>query len=333
MSAVCKTGDGEKNIHWEIDTGADRTIITYDIVKELGVKLRKFNSAKSIVGVGNKRIDCTDFVILNLHLVDTSGKPFVLNALCYVFDVKTPNLMGNDILSYLDASVNFKDKILELRGRNFELKSEKPGRQGAKMAAVNFSAICDNIIPAGGCKKINLLPDRLPEKLPFILLGQSSEDLAVIDSVFDENPDFYSAVVFNLTNKPKTIKNKEVLGVARYEGDDNEIYSVDELLKHGFGDDFNDNLLMNRQNDEILEDGMKLDDNGMDTENFDKNEQILKNDRILEGISKILITSENLKDNEQILSKNVQNLEKDVTVSKNDLMNDKNIFGGKEDCG
>ena len=60
-------------IDFELDTGADRSIISRFEAERLGVKIREFNRSKPIIGVGGKRIQCRFFCIIRLELKDLNG--------------------------------------------------------------------------------------------------------------------------------------------------------------------------------------------------------------------------------------------------------------------
>ena len=109
-------GGGEREVSFEIDSGADRSIMTMSEVKRLGLKLRKFRKPKMVVGVGEQKMNCESYTILNMRLTDVNGEPLILNVLVYVFDCCTPNLLGSDIMHYLRARIDFGQKAFFVGG-------------------------------------------------------------------------------------------------------------------------------------------------------------------------------------------------------------------------
>ena len=61
-------------------------------------------------------------------------------------------------------------------------------------------------------------------------MGDYEGELVVIDSVYDNERDDYWAIVMDVSDEPKRVKEKEKLGYILREGEDAEIIAVDELL-------------------------------------------------------------------------------------------------------
>ena len=142
----------------EIDTGADRSILTENEAKRLGLKFRKFKNPKSIVGVEGNRIICEFYVILNLILVDELGSKLVLNVMFYVFNSKMPNLLGSDVLNYLEAAIDYQKRKLIIGNKTFLLSSKPPKSEsesefGLMSKEVKFRPLADISLPSRGCQK------------------------------------------------------------------------------------------------------------------------------------------------------------------------------------
>lgn len=116
---------GKEEVFLEVDSGADRSIISRSDALRLGVRVRKFNGSKDILGVGGKKIPCREFAILNIQIQVLEGNDLGLNILFYVLDLKVPNLLGSDVMAFLKAKIDYENKILTLLGRGIELKDKQ----------------------------------------------------------------------------------------------------------------------------------------------------------------------------------------------------------------
>ena len=116
LSAWSNLGGKSSELVFEIDSGADRSIVTMSEVERLGLKLRRFRKPKMVVGVGGQKINCENYAIVCLRLTDVNDKPLILNVLVYVFDCDTPNLLGSDIMRYIGAKIDFEQRALFVGG-------------------------------------------------------------------------------------------------------------------------------------------------------------------------------------------------------------------------
>merc|ERR1712074_109780 len=85
----------------EVDTGADRSILSRSEARRLKVKIRNFSCQKTITGVNGSKIDCRHFCILRLKINTIENQDITINILTYVIDSNVPNLLGSDALHHL----------------------------------------------------------------------------------------------------------------------------------------------------------------------------------------------------------------------------------------
>ena len=126
-SRICGT---DKDICFELDTGADRCIIAEGAARELGLMMRRFKEGMSVIGIEGKKVQCDKYSIVNLVLTDVGGRAFSMNILCYIFEGKVPNLLGNDVMGYLKAKIDFERKILSFDNRDFGLSDKRRKSKG-----------------------------------------------------------------------------------------------------------------------------------------------------------------------------------------------------------
>ena len=63
----------DKIIDFELDSGADRCILAKGEALRLGIKFRRFNVGKTIIGVGGVKVVCRDYCILPLEITQWMG--------------------------------------------------------------------------------------------------------------------------------------------------------------------------------------------------------------------------------------------------------------------
>ena len=163
-------------------------------------------------------------------LIDVDGEPLILNVLVYVFDCCTPNLLGSDIMHYLRAKIDFGQMAFFVGGRKFALSV---GKSSMKTGAgkIHFHSVCDKIIPGRACQQINIVLDSEPTSAPFVLVGNSTETLAVVDSVYDSCQEQYTAVVLNMSDGPISIKHDFKLGYVMVTDEENNVFSVSDYME------------------------------------------------------------------------------------------------------
>ena len=234
LTCVSTCKGGKENICFQLDGGADRTIISMQEAIRLKVKLRKFNNNQSIIGVEGREIACSRFAILKISMRDLNGKTLTINILSYVFDKDIPNLLGSDVMSYMQAIINYKDETLTLEGYTIQLvsrwKRDRDERKEHKN--LTFFSKMQISLPAKQCRQIYVDisdPGDLPDET-FALLGDYGGDVVVLDSVWQNKRESYQMVVLNLADEPRTLKQGEKLVYVLLPDGDNEIISVDSLI-------------------------------------------------------------------------------------------------------
>ena len=222
-------------IDFELDTGADRSIISRFEAERLGVKIREFNRSKPIIGVGGKRIQCRFFCIIRLELKDLNGEYLKFNILVYIFDGSLPNLFGNDIMLFMKAIISFKKKTIELNGRIFQVSNKKQVIQSIKNVKTGDLKV---ILPMEVCLppkvvkqvKVSLSGDFGTGRL--VLVGHGTGEWQFLDVAYGYKvkPGDFTMVVFNLTDKNVVLKRGLEVGYVLVENDWDEMICISELI-------------------------------------------------------------------------------------------------------
>ena len=114
------------NSFFEIDTGCDRTLLSYEVCKKLKLEVEKFRIGRTVKGVSGNNIRCEDFCVFKFKMSGKETKDATLTILAYVYDLgDIPCLLGNDVLSALKAVINYNTNTLSFCGKTFDLLSEK----------------------------------------------------------------------------------------------------------------------------------------------------------------------------------------------------------------
>ena len=234
LNCNCEVKGKHNPIQFELDGGADRTIITRNDASRLNAKIRHFKHSQSIVGVEGRRIECKEYVILKIIIKDREGKNFSLNILCYIFDKNMPNLFGSDIMDYMSAIINYGDNSLTLDGHVVQLTDQRGQVEIIQptKGKLTFNSKNTMSIPPKQCRQVyvNISDEaRIPEG-SFALMGDHGGDLLVVDSVWGEKTDNYTMVVFNLSDNIRTVLQGEYLGYVFLAEEGNEIISLDSLI-------------------------------------------------------------------------------------------------------
>ena len=229
MKGRCVVKGGRKPILFELDSGSDRCLIRLDEAKRLGVRIRGFKEPKNIVGVGGKLIKCEYFCILELDLETMNDGELKLNVLCYIFESNVPNLIGNDLMGYLGAVIDYREECVWLSGEKVKLWANKREAQEKCKRPVNFYAMADECLGAKECKKINVKLDGEPEGV-FALMGNLESEILVMDAVYAVKQDRKQVIAINLSGEPRSMKAGECLGYVLEEGEGSEIISLDSLI-------------------------------------------------------------------------------------------------------
>ena len=226
----CKAGKA-KDILLEVDSGADRCIVTRGEVKRLGLRLRKFRRPQGMLGVGGDKMFCEDFCILSLTITDMKGKNFKIHVLCYVVDSNVPNLLGSDLLSHTGAVVDYRDETLTMEGRKMKLTPYRKGLgKGNEGQSAHFCSKSEVSLPARVCRLVEVVVDGNVGDGNFALLGGELGDLVVMDAVWDGEKERYEVAVMNMAETPRNIKANQNLGKVLMEGEGAEFISLDSLI-------------------------------------------------------------------------------------------------------
>ena len=222
------------SISLQVDSGADRCIISRSEAIRLDLKIRRFNRKQFIIGVEGKNIACSDFVVLKLKIWDNNSKAFIINILAYIFEKDMPNLLGSDVLSYMGAIICYKNETLTLDGHCIQLQSQwkRAKDESREEKKVVFYSKVGISLPARACRQIAVElsdPAGVPDSV-FALIGDHAGDVSVIDSVWDGRKPCYKMAILNLSDSPKTLLEGEYLGYVLTEEQGNEIISLDSLL-------------------------------------------------------------------------------------------------------
>ena len=235
----------KKELDMEVDSGADRCVLMLSEAQRLGVKIRAFKKPKGVAGLGQDVLECKYFSILNLKIQSLNGGPLVMNILCYLYDGRMPNLLGSDCLNYLDGNLDYptqsmrlSDKVVQLFPKERKLKISK--KEGSK-----FFSMHDECFPPKTTKKIRVKVDGDVSQGKVAFIGEHNSNFIVLDTVYNEVKDDYWAVVMNFQEIPAQIKQGDQMGYLLREGENAEIFHLDELI--------NDPLLFSRESEETGE--------------------------------------------------------------------------------
>ena len=113
------------NFDLEIDSGADRCIMSKMEALRLGVKFRPFKSPKAVSGLGAESMICKHFCIINVKIHSKDGEFMHINLLFYIFDGFMPNLLGSDCINYMNGRIDYAEKSLSLDDKLFPLFLEE----------------------------------------------------------------------------------------------------------------------------------------------------------------------------------------------------------------
>ena len=224
--------DKSIGIDLEIDSGADRCVITKKEALRLGVKFQPFKSPKAISGLGAESVICKHFCILRIKIFDRDKNIMHLNLLFYIFDGSMPNLLGSDCINYMNGQIDYKDKILTLNNSIFQLFLEERSFNDNKeiKRGTSFFFTTDTCIPPKTCRKYLVRTDGPVGSGKSAFIGDYNGELVVVDTAYDGEKANYWIVVMNIKPEPIKINRDERLGYILKEENDNSIYSVDELL-------------------------------------------------------------------------------------------------------
>ena len=231
-----KDRKGKKYLFLEIDTGSDRTLISTKLALRIGLKTEKFREPKVIMGVGGKKVKCERYGILKLELKTIKGSWVEIVMLCYVLD-GVPPLLGNDVMSKLKCSISFKfdlltfdDNIIELHTDKSKLNDMVEIWEKKVPCEVNFYLRDECRLGGGVAEVVNVTMTEVDlPKSAHVLIGSRS-DVCVVDTSYEDKVKDYKSVLYNMGNKPITIKKGAKLGFVLVNSENTGIYGAKELL-------------------------------------------------------------------------------------------------------
>ena len=216
----------------EIDSGADRCIMSKMEALRLGVKFRPFKSPKAVSGLGAESLICKHFCIINVKIHSRDGEIMHINLLFYIFEGFMPNLLGSDCINYMNGRIDYAEKSISLDDKIFQLFLEERifNDRKKRKRGTTFYFTTDTCIPPKTCRRFPIRIDGPVGEGKSAFIGDYDGELVVMDTAYDGEKKNYWAVVMNVKSEPVRVKREEKLGYIIKEEEDNSIYSIDELL-------------------------------------------------------------------------------------------------------
>ena len=232
---------GLHSLAFEIDSGSDRCIISCSEARRLGVEVKKFEQAKTVVGVGGVKLNCEDYCIISIRVRLVNGLDIKLNFCCYVLGVGVPCLLGSDVLGHLGAKLCYEEKSMVVNGCVVKLIDSRVevekilGRN--RPQKIYFSSVSHVNLPACSAREIaiELSSEVFPDDR-FALIGFDGNDTVVVDTLYEGKMDNYSIGVYNKLHVPSSIKSGQRLGFMLVESENTSLHTLKEFL--GFGGKF-----------------------------------------------------------------------------------------------
>ena len=145
----------------EIDSGADRCIMSKMEALRLGVKFRPFKSPKAVSGLGAESLICKHFCIINVKIHSRDGEIMHINLLFYIFEGFMPNLLGSDCINYMNGRIDYAEKSISLDDKIFQLFLEERifNDRKKRKRGTTFYFTTDTCIPPKTCRRFPIRID------------------------------------------------------------------------------------------------------------------------------------------------------------------------------
>ena len=271
MGRYDQGGSNEKRLVFlELDTGSDRTILGRGLAERIGLKLMKFKNPKVIIGVGNRRVECDTYGVLNLMVRTIKGNEIGLTILCYIMD-NVPSLLGNDVLAKLGCSISFEFNLLTYGGNIIELHTDRSKLEkkialleGREKKEIKFYLENTCKLSGGKAEVVNVKLSHENFVDPVLALIGNRDDVCVVDMAYDKKVDNYTTVLYNMSTKPITIKRGAELGFVLKDSEETNIYNLNDFR--------NDQILKMKEYEVKDEVKVGLDQNDLIKDNVIKDE-------------------------------------------------------------
>ena len=222
----CNLGrDGGFPGYLEIDTGSDRVIVSRQFCEKAGLSVKKFKVPRKIIGVDSNSVTCEDYCIFCFYMNSLEGKRLKLTIVAYVCELEgIPNLLGNDVMNGVDAVIDYKQRMMTVKGEKFRLHGSRREceeaclREGSREPIYFCSSGYIMVEPFSQVRVNVYLTNEQFEFKNFTLVGESRSDLFVYDVSHESKPRSYETIICNRGHEPVSVKAGERLGRVYHEG-------------------------------------------------------------------------------------------------------------------